>query len=152
MPRKKTEDTYKKQTLLEHIQELPDTYIGSIEKSTEDRYVFDTQSKSIIKKKITFIPGLYKIYDEIIVNAIDQYVRLKTARLDDVYDKIYPVRNIMVNIDKETGLTTVYNDGDGIDVVKHKVYKVYVPSLIFGELLTSSNYDKKEAKTRSSKE
>ena len=43
---------------------------------------------------------------------------------------------------QETGLTSVYNDGDGIDVAKHKTYDVFVPSLIFGELLTSSNYKK----------
>mgnify|MGYP001211532780 CR=1 FL=1 len=86
MPKKTTEQKYKKQTLLEHIQELPDTYIGSIEQTTEPRYVYDSETNSIIKKTITYIPGLYKIYDEIIVNAIDQYVRLKLSRENDVYD------------------------------------------------------------------
>ena len=143
---KTTEEKYKKQTLLEHIQELPDTYIGSIDKTTELRYVFDSDQHKLLKKSITFIPGLYKIYDEIIVNAVDHYVRLKMSYEDDIFDKIYQVKNIMVSIDKETGLTSVYNDGDGIDVVKHKEYKVFIPSLIFGELLTSSNYNKKEEK------
>ena len=49
MPKKTTEQKYKKQTLLEHIQELPDTYIGSIEESTEPRYVYDSESNSAIK-------------------------------------------------------------------------------------------------------
>ena len=151
MPKKTTEQKYKKQTLLEHIQELPDTYIGSIEESTEPRYIYDFESNSIKKKTITYIPGLYKIYDEIIVNAVDQYVRLKMALEDDVYDKIYLVKNIMISINKDTGLTSVYNDGDGIDVAKHKTYDVFVPSLIFGELLTSSNYNKQEEKVTGGK-
>ena len=151
MPKKTTEQKYKKQTLLEHIQELPDTYIGSIEQTTEPRYVYDFETNSIKKKDITYIPGLYKIYDEIIVNAVDQYVRLKLSQESDVYDKVYLVKNIMVSINKDTGLTSVYNDGDGIDITKHKTYKVFVPSLIFGELLTSSNYNKKEEKVTGGK-
>ena len=144
----------KKYIKLEHqeqIYKIPDTYIGSIEQTTEPRYVYDFETDSIKKKAVTYIPGLYKIYDEIIVNAVDQYVRLKLSRESDVYDNIYLVKNIMVSINKDTGLTSVYNDGDGIDVTKHKTYKVFVPSLIFGELLTSSNYNKKEDKVTGGK-
>ena len=47
----------------------------------------------------------------------------------------------MVEYDVETGMISVYNDGQGIPIVKHKKHGVYVPELIFGHLLTSSNYD-----------
>jgi hypothetical protein len=40
----------------------------------------------------------------------------------------------------------VWNNGKGIPVVEHKVEKVYVPALIFGQLLTSSNYDDDQKK------
>ena len=36
-------------------------------------------TKKIIKKDITFVPGLYKIYDEILVNARDHSIRDKTC-------------------------------------------------------------------------
>lgn len=41
---------------------------------------------------------------------------------------------------------TIYNNGKGIPVVEHKEEKLYVPTLIFGHLLTSSNYNDEEKK------
>ena len=66
---------YKKMTQLEHIRELPDTYIGSVEEAPFDMWVF-TEGK-MTKKTINIVPGFYKIFDEILVNAIDQYIRLQ---------------------------------------------------------------------------
>ncbi len=42
----------------------------------------------------------------------------------------------------------VWNNGDGIPVEMHKEEGVYVPELIFGHLLTSSNYNDAEKKVR----
>ena len=53
---------------------------------------------------------------------------------------------LKVNIDKESNMIKVYNNGKGIPVVEHKDEKMYVPSLIFGHLLTSSNYNDDEKK------
>jgi DNA gyrase/topoisomerase IV subunit B len=41
---------------------------------------------------------------------------------------------------------TVWNNGDGVPVEMHKEENVYVPELIFGHLLTSSNYNDDEKK------
>lgn len=41
----------------------------------------------------------------------------------------------------------VWNNGKGVPVEVHAKEKVYVPELIFGHLLTSSNYDDTEQKT-----
>ena len=64
----------------EHILEIPDTYIGSVEKHTE--YCWNVNDeKKMIKSPITFIPGLYKIFDEIVVNALDQWqILIVTAK------------------------------------------------------------------------
>ena len=53
---------------------------------------------------------------------------------------------IKVNIDRETNTISVYNNGRGIPIEIHATEKVYVPELIFGHLLTSSNYDDEEEK------
>uniref|UniRef100_A0A8C5K1X9 DNA topoisomerase 2 n=1 Tax=Jaculus jaculus TaxID=51337 RepID=A0A8C5K1X9_JACJA len=53
---------------------------------------------------------------------------------------------IRVTIDPENNLISIWNNGKGIPVVEHKVEKMYVPALIFGQLLTSSNYDDDEKK------
>ena len=40
----------------------------------------------------------------------------------------------------------VWNNGRGIPVVEHKEHNMFVPTMIFGHLLTSSNYDDSEKK------
>ncbi len=125
------EDIYKKKNHREHILDLPDTYIGSAEPDTREMYVYDDESSKIIKKDITYVPGLYKIYDEILVNARDHSIRDKNCK------------NIKVSINKDEGTISVWNDGAGIPVELHKEHNVYVPELIFGHLLTSSNYEQK---------
>ena len=53
---------------------------------------------------------------------------------------------IKVVIDEESGEISVWNNGQGIPVEIHKEYNIYVPQLIFGHLLTGSNYDDNEKK------
>ena len=138
---KTIEEIYQKMTPIEHIKELPDTYIGSIEKTDCDCWIYDEKTKKIVNKKIEYIPGLYKIYDEIIVNAIDHFTRLYFD--DNEKNKLNVIK---VNINKEKNEISVYNNGEGIPVVIHKDYDIYIPEMIFSNLLTSANYDKTEKK------
>ncbi|XP_051522968.1 DNA topoisomerase 2-alpha-like isoform X2 [Myxocyprinus asiaticus] len=127
------ERIYQKKTQLEHILLRPDTYIGSVEPVTQQMWVFD-EDVGINCRDVTYVPGLYKIFDEILVNAADNKQRDKNMNC------------IKVNIDPENNTISVWNNGKGIPVVEHKVEKVYVPALIFGQLLTSSNYDDDQKK------
>ena len=138
---KTVEETFVKKTQLEHIIDLPDTYIGSVEKTELETWVLDENNENMIFKSISYIPGLYKIFDEVLVNAIDQHVRIEN-------DKNFKnkVTTIKVNFDVEQNIISVYNNGEGIPIVEHKDHNVWVPELIFGHLLTSSNYDKNEKK------
>lgn len=131
---------YKKHTHREHILELPDTYIGSIETSTENRWIWDEATGSMIWKSVQFCPGFHKIFDEILVNALDHRVRMTGRTAADCI----PVKHIDVTL--SPSLITVRNDGDGIPVEMHPDTGIWAPELIFGNLLTSSNYDKKEEK------
>lgn len=141
---KTVNEKYKKYELLEHILALPDTYIGSIEPQKINSYIYDGTKMNM--EELVYIPGLLKIFDEVIVNAIDHSMRLKAEEQKGKED-IKHVKNIKVNIDKNTGMISVYNDGNGIDIKKHSDYgNKWVPELIFGELLTSTNYDKGEEK------
>lgn len=122
---------YDKKTPREHVLIRPDTYIGDIEPTTEDMWIY--KDGKIIKEKITYTPGFLKIFDEIIVNARDASVN------DDSCD------TIKIEYNKEEGYISVYNNGDkGIPVEEHPEHKMLVPSMIFGELLTSSNYNDDE--------
>lgn len=48
---------------------------------------------------------------------------------------------IKVSVDKKTNTISIYNDGDGIPVAIHPEYNVYIPSMIFGQLLSGTNFD-----------
>jgi len=141
MTTKTVEETYIKKEQKQHIKDCPDSYVGSIEKTSVNLWTFDEETSQIVRKDIEIVPALYKIFDEILVNAYDQYIRSKI-----VGSPGEPVTIIKVNVDVEKNEISIYNNGSGIPVVVHKEYKKYIPELIFGELLTSSNYDKSEKK------
>ncbi|KAF8016230.1 hypothetical protein BT93_H1671 [Corymbia citriodora subsp. variegata] len=130
---KTVEETYQKKSQLEHILLRPDTYIGSVEKHTQTLWVYE--GDEMVHRPITYVPGLYKIFDEILVNAADN--KQRDPRMD----------SLKVTIDAERNLISVYNNGDGVPVEMHREENVYVPELIFGHLLTSSNYNDNEKKT-----
>ena len=48
---------------------------------------------------------------------------------------------------QENNTISVWNNGSGIPVVIHKEHQIYVPELIFGNLLTGSNFDDGMKKT-----
>lgn len=77
--KKTIEEIYQKKTQLEHILLRPDTYVGSIEAEEQEMWIFDNEESIIKKKKIKYVPGLYKIVDEILVNAADN--KVKTTNL-----------------------------------------------------------------------
>ena len=141
----KVEDKYKKYELREHIYNIPDTYIGSVNNTTLELYLFDDSTKKMEPKDITYVPGLLKIFDEVIVNAIDHSVRLILEEQQGK-ENVKHVKTIKVNVDKTSGQISIYNDGNGIDVVIHETLQVYIPELITGTLLTSTNYNHQEEK------
>jgi len=119
---------YDKMTQREHILKRPGMYIGSIKPTKEPMWVYGKET--IENKEIKYVPGLYKIFDEILVNARDHSVNDKTCNC------------IKVEVNIEEEYFSVYNNGDdGIPVVEHPKHKILVPSMIFGEFMTSSNYD-----------
>ena len=135
-------EKYNKIGQVEHILLRPDTYIGDVEQTTELMWIYNKESQDnddmvkIIKDTVTYTPGFRKVFDELLVNARD------ASENDPTCD------TIKVNYNMDEGYISVYNNGDiGIPVEEHPVHKILVPTMIFGELLTSSNYDDSEART-----
>jgi DNA topoisomerase-2 len=67
------EKIYQKKTQLEHILLRPDTYIGSIEQQKDKLWVYNSETKKLEFREVNYVPGLFKIFDEILVNAADNY-------------------------------------------------------------------------------
>ncbi|KAI5294245.1 DNA topoisomerase 2 [Ascosphaera acerosa] len=125
---------YQKLSQLEHIIKRPDTYIGSIERTDKHMWVYNREAEAMEYREVSYVPGLYKILDEIIVNAADN--KQNDQNMDE----------IRITMDKEAGELSVWNNGRGIPVEIHKKDGIYIPEMIFGHLLTSSNYDDEQQK------
>lgn len=136
---KELADKYQQKTDKQHILDNPDTYIGSVEEIDANMWVYE--GDKIVEKNIKYIPGLFKLFDEGIVNCRDHVVRMAQNKDPTAHQ----VSCIEVTIDDD-GTITMMNDGNGIDVAEHPEYKIWVPELIFGHLRTSTNYDKTEKK------
>lgn len=125
--KKKTiEETYQKLSQKEHILKRPGMYIGDVKRQCHYTWFFDKEMK---KDTLEYSDGFIKIFDEILTNALDHSMRDST------------LNQIKVSYDEKSGIIEVYNNGEGIPVVIHSEHKIYVPELIFGHLLSGSNYD-----------
>ena len=127
---------YDKKTPREHVLARPDTYIGDIELTKEIMWVYNENKNLIEKKNISFTPGFLKIFDEILVNARDHSIN------DPGCD------TIKVEYNKEEGYISIFNNGSKpIPVEEHPKHKVLIPSMIFGEMLSGSNFDDTKKRT-----
>jgi len=126
---KKIEDKYKVLNHIDHILLRPQTYLGSNKPHTANKWIFS--GDKMIKEEITYVPSFLKIFDEIIINSVDESKRNPQ------------LNKIEVTIDKESGMISVKDSG-GIPVVVHKDHGKYVPEVIFGNLMSGSNYDDTE--------
>lgn len=132
---------YQRKTDKQHILDNPDTYIGSVENVDANLWVYDDETKKISLKTIEYIPGLYKLFDEGIVNCRDHVIRMINSEAND--KKL--VSMIEINVE-QNGEISMMNDGNGIDVAKHPEFDIWIPEMVFGHLRTSTNYDKEEKK------
>lgn len=158
---KTIEQTYQKLTQVEHILKRPDTYIGSTELSEDTMMPVVDSNGTFTYRSINYVPGLYKIFDEILGKNSSSSVKnlsipllfVEFPRLTGVVVNAADNRQrdasmdvLKVVIDREENMISVYNTGAGIPVEMHQEQKLYVPQLVFGELLAGSNFDDDEEK------
>ncbi len=138
----KASDIYKKMEHKQHVYEKPDTYTGSCEPEDYFGFIIEEEPLKIVPKSFKLTPAFYKCFDELLVNAHDHKKRMEKA-IEKDKDNNHPVTTIKVNINEDNSIS-FYNDGNGIHVEYMEEHKMYPPELIFGSLLTSTNYDDKE--------
>jgi len=131
---------YQSMTALEHIDKKPDTYIGAIEADDIETWALNEENTKFEHKTVRWIPGLYKCFDEAIVNARDHAVRMQLSK----EKKKHLVKNIEVSC--YDGVISILNDGNGVDIAEHPKDKIWIPEMIFMHLRTSTNYDDEEKK------
>ena len=131
------EQQFKQLTPVEHILQRPDTYVGSCEKDKKLFWVLNQEENAFEERELEYVPALFKIFDEILVNAADNFQREVPRAMRMTY----------INVDISATTVVVQNDGAGIPVEYHKDGKCYVQEMIFGRLLTGSNFDDNEKRT-----
>lgn len=127
---------------IQHVLDCSDVYVGDVGFSTRKEFVYDDDHKKIITKQIDTPEALIRIFVEVLTNAVDNAERSKGSK---------PCKKIKVDLDIKTGLTIIWNDGDVIPVTTNKEYNgvqnndetdnMYIHSMIFGNLRSSSNYE-----------
>ena len=127
---------YERLSHVEHILRRPDTYIGSL--APESGTFWTRGPEHFESTHLNVSPGLVKIFDEVLVNAIDQW-------------SLHPRKVTHIRVDvADDGTISVENSGVSIPIKKHDTEKgadgkaLWIPELIFGHLLTSSNYNDEE--------
>ena len=104
--KKKDKSGITKYTHVEHVLKISDTYVGSMDKTEEEHWIYNEELQKMEKKSIKYTPGEYKIFDEILVNSLDQIVRLK-QKIDKGED-LMPVKTIKVNFINDYAKTMFY--------------------------------------------
>lgn len=141
---------------IQHVLDCSDVYIGDVASNTRKEYIYSDETDKIILQNINTPEALIRIFVEVLTNAVDNAERSKETQ---------PCKTIKVDVNLKTGLTTVWNDGQVIPIIKNKdqnecenyeflskedkinfkkLNELYVHSLIFGHLRSSSNYTNDE--------
>lgn len=121
------ENKYKKLDEIEHVLLRPGRYIGSTVPHNSEDYVI--KDSKFDKQEVTYVPGVLKLFDEIITNSVDHSKTESGAHVD----------TIKVDICRKTNTISVFDNG-GIPVIKHAEYDQYIPEMIF-ELRAGSNFN-----------
>jgi DNA topoisomerase II len=124
---------YQKKSQLEHVLTRPDTYIGSLTSRQIEEYVVVDAQFHIEKRKIDISPAILRMFIEPLSNVIDNVTRSKNDG--------NPTTKICIDIDRKTGEIFFWNNGNYVPIEIHDEEKIYNHTLIFGHLLTGSNFD-----------
>lgn len=123
---------YKLLSEIEHVRKRPGMYCGSTELQDASEWVYDPATKKMVKRTISYIPALIKIFSEILDNAIDEH-----RRAPKVLD------TIKVDFDP-SGFISVSDNGRGIPVQLHPQTGTYVAETVFSNLRAGSNFNDSE--------
>lgn len=130
--KKTIEEKYKKLDDISHILLRPGMYISSIKPTISNKWLFSENNK-MVYEEISYIPGFLKLFDEILINSIDESKR-EGSKLNTIKISI-----------KDNRISIL--DNGGIEVVKHKEHDVWIPEMLFSETKAGSNFDELDERT-----
>lgn len=148
----KKQQTYEKMDPITHMHRRPDMYVGSTSmiESHDTEWIArsvttttgDERIEFVAKEHLVYVPALLRIFIEAVSNAIDNVWRSRESGV--------PCRRLEISVDTEKNEFSVVNDGLVIPFMDtYKDTGIRIPELIFGHLMTSTNYDDGESRLTS---
>ena len=139
-------NVYKKKQLIDHINDIPDTYVGSVEHMPRQDWLMMPSEDGLLygleMHEHDTPKAVFRLLLEIISNAGDAVQKSREMGI--------PVSYIKVTVDNQW--VSVENDGAPVPVASSAEFPDQLaPDIIFGELLTSSHYDKDKIKLSAGK-
>jgi DNA gyrase/topoisomerase IV subunit B len=116
----------------DHCLKRPEIWIGSTR--IEKREFWFIENGQLNKEELDYIPGQYKLFCEILDNAIDEHIRGHGDK-------------IKVHYDMTTGFITIKDNARGIPIDVHKEAKVHTPQVVFAQLRSGSNFNDQDGRT-----
>lgn len=132
---------YKKLKPIDHCLLRPDTYIGTVQTQYKSQFIYNQENDSIENKQCYVNDGIIRLFVETLSNAIDNYFRS--------LDGPTPMTKLVVQYNSESNVLSFLNDGNHIPLIQSEEEKMPIPQMIFGELMSGSNYNDKEERTTS---
>lgn len=129
-----TNTKYSNLTYNQHVRLRTGMYVGSKEMTENNIWIVNKDINKLEKKVLKYSIAQYNVIDEIIVNSIDHIHRTVNIKGKNKCD------TIKLNFDKETGIISVYNNGEGIIIEKHADNDYYIPEMIFSKEMSGSNF------------
>ena len=123
-------ETVEKLSHVEHVLKRPDSYVGSTSLVAEEYWLLNADASRFEKRIVRYSPALLKIFDEVLVNAIDR-------------NSLFPKEVTSIKIDVDTSTERSLSKTTGRWVVsgrRERQRECLQPRARF-DILTSTNYD-----------
>lgn len=122
-----------------HVYVKQASYVGSDKRMEREMWLYDTANKRMMLATIDYVEACERVFLEILTNASDNVGRSQRAGVD-------PGK---IEILMDNGTISVKNYGLPMPIEIHPENGKYIPEMVLGTLLTSSNYqgDRHEAGT-----
>ena len=135
-----TNTQYENLSYRDHVRLRTGMYVGSKETTENTLWVLNKESNELEKQVLKYSIAMYNVIDEIIVNGIDHIQRTSAIKGKNKCD------TIKLNFNKDTGVISVWNNGEGIIVEKFKDQDYYIPEMIFSKEMSGSNFSSDDSK------
>lgn len=125
-------EEYKQLELREHIRNIPDTYLGSDAWVKRGAHLWNPETESIYYSEITVPMAMERTFIEIISNTADNVTRSRHRGVNPGKIEVHLSSTMIVIRNQGLPIAVDYVDeSEGL----------YLPEMIFGRFLTSSNYN-----------